>query len=332
MFISIIIPVYNTEKYLDECLQSIIKQNIDCHDYEIICVNDGSTDESLEVLYRLKKNHPTSNIIIINQENSGVCSARNAGINIAQGDYIWFIDSDDYIEKNVLAELKEKAYSANYDRIIFGHYYFTDNGEKHDKKDMKINTLWFDSVVTRSIFKREFLLANNLYFRYPELTYGEDAIYMYEVKRHLPKTMDIKNIIYYVRGRAKSASSEQNTPEGNRKKLVSSLREAQIMKKYYEAGDESQVTVDRLMSFLWGTIFRIVNLPRKEANSYLKQLKECGLYPYKRPKRCTIKKSYQINREDFIGKCFDKIYINLHTRCGYFIMRLWIFIFSLKKK
>ena len=103
------------------------------------------------------------------------------------------------------------------------------------------------------------------------------------------------------------------------------------MQKYYEAGDENQVTADRLMSFLWGTMFRIANLPVKDATVYLRQLKESHLYPYKRPKQCTIRKSYQINREDWIGKCFEKIYTNLHTRFGYYFMRLWIIIFELKK-
>lgn len=92
--ISVIVPVYNTEKYLDECLNSVENQTL--KDIEIICVNDGSTDKSLEIL----NNHAgkDSRIKVISQENGGVSSARNAGIESSSGSYILFIDSDDFIE------------------------------------------------------------------------------------------------------------------------------------------------------------------------------------------------------------------------------------------
>lgn len=333
MFISIIVPVYNTRRYLDECVQSLLCQDIDAEDYQIIFVDDGSTDDSYILLQEYEKEYPA--ITIVRQNNSGVCTARNNGLSIAVGDYIWFIDSDDYIQENILGSLRHVAYTGNYDRVIFGNLFFVDEGGKkidRNIENMKANTLWKDSVVTRSIFKRDFLLKNNLKFHYPELTYGEDAIYMYELKRACPNTYEIEKAIYFVRGRACSASSEQNTPEGNRKKLVSTLREAQIMQEYYEGGDDSQMTADRLMSFLWGTIYRIAGLSVKDANIYMQKLKKCGLFPYKRPANCTIKKSFQTNREDIVGKVFDTIYLNLHKHWGYYAMRCWFQIFQLKRK
>ena len=102
MKVSVIIPVYNAEKYLAECLDSIVCQTLS--DIEIICVNDGSSDNSLSLLeaYSRKDNR----FKIINQENSGPGVARNTGINVASGEYIFFVDSDDTIfpetlEKNV---------------------------------------------------------------------------------------------------------------------------------------------------------------------------------------------------------------------------------------
>lgn len=330
MFISIIIPIYNTEKYLDECLQSLLKQNISTDDYEIICINDGSTDASLNLLNKYE--NETSNLKIINQKNSGVCAARNNGINLAKGDYIWFIDSDDYIEENILTELKKKAYSKDYDRITFENYYFADDEATNKmSKKMAINTRWVDSVVTQSIFKRKFIIKNDLYFHYPELTYGEDSLYIYEVKRAVPYTLHLKKPIYYARGRRLSASSEENTPEGKRNKLISNLRESQIMQKYYESGDQSQMTADRFMSFLWGTMFQIANLSQKDAAIYLKQLKDCGLYPYRKPMNCKIIKSSKINRDDIVGRSFDKIYTNLHTKYGYHLMRCWLAFFRFKR-
>ena len=99
--ISIIIPVYNVEKYLDECINSAVNQTFD--DIEIICVNDGSTDGSLEIIE--KHASKDKRIRIISQEHKGVGSARNAGLDAAKGKYIYFMDSDDYVELNALKRI-----------------------------------------------------------------------------------------------------------------------------------------------------------------------------------------------------------------------------------
>lgn len=104
MIISIIIPVYNVEHYVEKCVQSCALQN--CSDFEIIVVNDGSTDKSAGVINTLVKNF--SNISVINQENQGLSVARNAGLHVAQGEYVWFVDSDDWIEPNCLDRITNK--------------------------------------------------------------------------------------------------------------------------------------------------------------------------------------------------------------------------------
>lgn len=104
MIISIIIPVYNVEHYVEKCVQSCALQN--CSDFEIIVVNDGSTDKSAGIINTLVKNF--SNISVINQENQGLSVARNAGLHVAQGEYVWFVDSDDWIEPNCLDRITNK--------------------------------------------------------------------------------------------------------------------------------------------------------------------------------------------------------------------------------
>ena len=101
--ISIIIPVYNVEKYLRECLDSVLSQS--CSEYEVICVNDGSTDGSLTILKEYAKK--IDKIQIIDQKNNGLSGARNAGINEANGDYNLLLDSDDWIEQNTIEILKK---------------------------------------------------------------------------------------------------------------------------------------------------------------------------------------------------------------------------------
>jgi glycosyltransferase involved in cell wall biosynthesis len=98
--LSIIVPIYNVELYVERCLRSLENQDILKDDYEIICINDGSSDASRSVVIRLQKEF--SNISLLDQENYGVSIARNNGINRAQGNYIMMVDADDYLEPNVL--------------------------------------------------------------------------------------------------------------------------------------------------------------------------------------------------------------------------------------
>lgn len=101
--ISIIVPIYNAEKYLHQCIDSLLSQGLKSEEYEIILVNDGSTDKSLSICEHYKSLN--SNITIINQSNAGVSAARNQGINHAIGEYICFVDADDYLVPNGLSYL-----------------------------------------------------------------------------------------------------------------------------------------------------------------------------------------------------------------------------------
>lgn len=114
--ISVIVPVYNVEKYLIQCIEPLIRQEFD-KDYEIIFINDGSTDNSELVLkYFAQK---SNKIKIITQENKGLSEARNEGVKIAQGKYILFVDSDDFIAANALQLLYDYAENHNSDVVIF---------------------------------------------------------------------------------------------------------------------------------------------------------------------------------------------------------------------
>lgn len=104
MKLSIIIPVYNCEKYLSKCLESVLHQDFD--DYEVIAINDGSTDGSGKIIHKFAGQY--SKFVVINQKNSGVSTARNAGLDVAKGEFITFVDSDDAIYPNSLAIILEK--------------------------------------------------------------------------------------------------------------------------------------------------------------------------------------------------------------------------------
>ena len=114
--VSILIPVYNVEEYLERCLDSLIKQSLT--QIEIICVDDGSTDGSLKILQKYKKKD--RRITIIHKENGGLPSARNAGLDVAKGKYVGFVDSDDYVEEDMFLKLYETAEKENSEVVICG--------------------------------------------------------------------------------------------------------------------------------------------------------------------------------------------------------------------
>lgn len=319
MFLSLIIPVYNTENYVAECLNSLLNQNIPTDEYEIICINDGSKDSSLDILNKYALTHP--NIHVIDQQNSGVAVARNVGLEHANGDYIWFVDSDDLIKENCLHDIKTLTSTNEYDRIIINMKSFETTGDLFSK-EAPVNEIWKDSGVSRSILKRKFLNDNNLRF-YPGLVYGEDALYIFECFRCTPKIFEADLLIYYRRNVSGSASTN-NTSSFLKKRTQSTLTEAKIVQKYYEQNDciYPTETANRLMIYLWGGLYALTHIPPKHFKPFLKDLKSCGLYPYKTPPECTVTRSYQHNRTDFLGKIFDYIYTHLHRPWGFLLMRI----------
>lgn len=335
MFLSFIIPVYNTEEYVESCIKSLLEQDISKDEYEIICVNDGSSDGSLKVLKHFSRTY--SNVIVINQKNSGVCASRNKGLAAARGDYIWFIDSDDFIQKNILGTLVKLLKDTQCERLVISHYFFEDardvNEEEIAENKMKVNTSWKDSVVWRSLFKKDFLIHHNLRFHYEDLVYGEDALFMYEVKRNMPTSSEFTQPVYFHRARVGSASTDI-TNEMERKRLLSTIHEASIMREYYEKGGNilKVETANRFMSFLWGALFRTASLPSKEAKLMLRELRKAKLYPYKCPEECNITRSFHPFNNQVIEKIFDKVYIKMHTTLGYHTMRGWLKLRKVKKK
>ena len=106
--ISIVIPIYNVEHYIGRCVESVLNQKLSKDEYEVIFVNDGTKDNSVEVLNKAIDFEKYKNLHIYNKENGGLSSARNFGLDKAHGDYVWFVDSDDWIEPNCLAKIVKK--------------------------------------------------------------------------------------------------------------------------------------------------------------------------------------------------------------------------------
>ncbi|MBR2240053.1 MAG: glycosyltransferase family 2 protein [Bacilli bacterium] len=175
--VSVVIPVYNVEAYLCQCLDSIISQTL--KDIEIICVDDGSTDNSLNILkeYAAKDKR----ITIITQKNLYAGTARNAGLKIAKSDYIMFLDSDDFFELNMLENMYNKIIEDNSDVVICRYYIYDDQSNKIIGKNninktfinnspFSINTFKNDLFTINppnpwtKLFKKQLFIENNLQF------------------------------------------------------------------------------------------------------------------------------------------------------------------------
>jgi glycosyltransferase involved in cell wall biosynthesis len=208
--ISVIIPVYNVEQYLSECLDSVVNQTY--KKIEIICINDGSIDSSLKILRDYQKKD--SRIKLIDQVNKGVSSARNAGIRSAKGKYITFVDSDDYISLDTYMNCIQKLYETDADILVFDWFYFpTGNNERRIPEKNYINdsftAIYNDEIANFSvnkIFKRSLIIDNEIFFN-ENVVYCEDDLF---VLMTVPKAKNItlfSHKFYYYRQREGSASS-----------------------------------------------------------------------------------------------------------------------------
>lgn len=129
--ISFIIPLYNSAKWLEKCMSSVLNQDIQEDDMEIICVNDGSPDNSAELVREIAQMHPS--IIVIDQSNQGPSGARNTGIKAATGKYLCFVDPDDYVEPNVYGKLVQQMEDEQLDMLRF-NYQIVDENYRHVEK------------------------------------------------------------------------------------------------------------------------------------------------------------------------------------------------------
>lgn len=156
--VSIVIPIYNAEKYLDKCLYTIVNQTY--KNIEIILINDGSQDKTLMILEKYQKKD--DRIILINKVNTGVSDSRNIGIKKATGDYITFVDADDWIELNMIEEMLNKIEETNVDAIRCNYFRdYEDNTQKivekynNNIKEKKLNSKEIKELVLTKILSGE---------------------------------------------------------------------------------------------------------------------------------------------------------------------------------
>ena len=219
--ISIIVPVYNMQEYLGKCLKSLLAQTL--KDIEIICVNDGSTDDSLIILQNFA--FQDKRIKVIDQENSGPGVARNNGMQVASGEYIGFVDPDDWVKEDMYEKMYNQAKTLDSDivicdyvryqewtnRIIPQHFFEKavkyikaepvdiPSGENIDRETLLDTLLVSPCYSVNRIYRREFLQKNNI--RFSEYKYCEDCLFVLKshILSHTVSYLDYAGYIYRLR-------------------------------------------------------------------------------------------------------------------------------------
>ena len=205
IILTVVVPIYNGQKYIERCLNSLITQWKSHDGYEILCINDGSTDGSHEILLQYAKNYPEL-IRIINQENKGILAARNKGIEEAKGEIITFCDMDDYLVYGAYQYLYDNFWTEEVDVVSFfsitldqyvlknweetndlqGEIVFRGKGREYYQRNKQM-------FVWNHLYRRQFIMKNNLRFSVPRY---EDVLFNLDVYMHDPNVIATNACLY----------------------------------------------------------------------------------------------------------------------------------------
>lgn len=277
--VSVIVPVYNVEKYIEKCLKSLVEQTL--KNIEIIIVNDGSTDNSKKIISKFAEKY--SNIKYYEKTNGGLSSARNYGIKYANGEYVAFLDSDDYVEKNLYELMYKKALQENSDMVEcdFIWEYYGKNGEivkrkKDKRKKFKTLNQYVKNarvVAWNKLIKKQIIDDFNI--RFPEGLIYEDIEFFYKLFPHLNKISYVNTYgIHYVQ---RNGSILNSNPE----KIGDIFKILDNVIKYYRDLDiyENEMKYRYRRILLGSSMKRILKIKDKKLkkNFFLKTLKSLNM-------------------------------------------------------
>lgn len=256
---SIIVPLFNCEQYVGECLQSLAQQ--DYADFEIVVINDGSTDDSLAVAKTFEEKY--DNLRIITQVNKGLSGARNTGIQQAKGEYLVFVDADDFVDTNLLSKVDKII--DDYEVVIYGYYVDIYKNHKFVSTDKKFLTektmelsarnmspLEFSGLIGyawNKVYKRQLIIENNIWFR-ERISLVEDILFNNEVLNYTDQIGIVREpLIHYIQRLERATLS--NRKYTNLNKLLEQNFECKknIMKRYF--GGKYKTPLTPIFNFLF---------------------------------------------------------------------------------
>ena len=296
--LSIIVPVYGVEAYLPKCIDSILDQDLPAEDYEIILVDDGSPDRCGDICDEYASKY--GNIRVVHRKNGGLSAARNSGIEIAQGKYIQFVDSDDYLEPNVLKALVEKMETDNLDVLRFNYQNVNGKDEViHPDKDPKCFVDFRDEICDGLTFLNErlgpacyaiqFMIRRDLFvsqcLRFKEGIYFEDMEWTPRMVRLAKRITSTDRTLYnyLIRVGSITKSIEENKIQ---KKLQDRMSILEAFQKEINCISDARWYKGMTAHIVIGIIESICVKPADERKEYLKRLSDLQVFPLS---------SYQLN-------------------------------------
>lgn len=297
-FVSILVPVYNVEDCLERCLESLVRQTLT--NIEIICVDDGSTDDSAKILKKYEKKD--RRISIIHKENGGLPSARNAGISAARGEYVGFVDSDDYVEERMFQCLYETARSHDSEIVICGAEIFPEkphasawlykclSPEYHHYKEFEPSILFGDSSTTpflwRTLIKRDLLEKYNLRLD-EDILLGEDKLFQSKVYPKAKNITVIPDKLYHYGWYRKGSMMSQDVYHISGKKMQAHWkmihRAAEVLAEDFAEAEMSLQFLKWSIPFLYADfIYQPAAVKKELAHEIVEVWEKAGYYLHKR--------------------------------------------------
>lgn len=293
--ISIIVPVYNVEKYLNRCVDSLLNQDIDKNQYEIILVDDGSPDRSGVMCDEYSQKY--SNIHVVHKTNGGLADARNAGLDVAQGKYIMFVDSDDYITENVLQQILGIAEQYNTEICVYKLLVLDENNDvipnKHPNQQFELYHIYDSedvlytidiSSVCAALYSRDFINSHNI--RFTKGITHEDVDFSNRVYALVHRILFTEVLVYFYYWNPESLNRSTDI-EKIKKKYLDDLQVAynsiSFAKQNNLSSRKTTFFIRRTNSLVVSQLFGFIigSLPSVIKHEYITKAKSLGLLPIK---------------------------------------------------
>lgn len=330
--ISVIVPVYNVDRFLDRCLISITGQTF--KDLEIILVDDGSPDNSPQMCEEWAKKD--NRIRVIHKENGGLGFARNSGMEIATGEFIAFVDSDDYIEFDMYEKLYQEAEKSDSDIVYSGFNYIASNGQKTVFTENEKTVYWegpqqvrefaldmmasgpyekatrkYEMSVWRAIYKRDILVRNNIVFHSERDVLSEDIVFDEELFHHINKIAHIPYAFYNYCQNNGSLTKTFDT-----KKFYLQVKLHSILAEMFKDDSEALLHVDRMFiecsrGYMMSVATSDLNDKRRILSQYMTQ-----------PVFDVLRKRYKPGFLPYYPRLFYLLEINKSTNLMIFVSKL----------
>ena len=290
--VSIIIPAYNMDQYIERCIKSCIAQSY--KNIEIIVVNDGSVDNTYQEIEKLKAED--DRILLIRKKNEGVTLAREDGIKHSSGDYIFFLDGDDFLPKNAIENLVNKAISNDADIVLGNYSFIEESGEEKLKKQKSFENLDGLEFIKYMMEENQLylcfkLIKKSLYKEVvipKEITLGEDAVGIVKIAKNAKKVLKVDDVVYYYFRRSDSVTK---LPKKN--DLVSAYKSVQTIVSFLELNFKGQFSKEIQKIQLTQIIIYLqkVNITGYYRNDISKALSSINLnsFPLKHEQKFALK-------------------------------------------